>query len=137
MDLKLFLLLFTVFLFTSYLTELYIEQLRSFCLSLPSATEDVKWEKDLTFCVGGKMFAVAGLEPGPSVMSFKCTPDEFARLTELPGVIPAPYLARYNWVALESFDALGDEELEDLLRSSHELVFERLPASLKKKLSNQ
>ncbi|HUF02948.1 MAG TPA: MmcQ/YjbR family DNA-binding protein [Aridibacter sp.] len=110
-----------------------IEGLRAFCLSLPHATEDVKWEKDLTFCVGEKMFAVVGLEPGPAVMSFKCTPEKFAELTERPGVIPAPYLARYNWVALETFDALAEEELKALVRTSYELVFDKLPLSLKKK----
>ncbi len=31
--------------------------------SLPHATEQVQWEDNLVFKVGGKMFAVAALEP--------------------------------------------------------------------------
>lgn len=111
-----------------------IEDLRTFCLSLPHAVEDVKWERDLTFCVGEKMFAVAGLEPGPAVMSFKCTPEKFAELAERAGFFPAPYLARHKWVALETFDAVTDDELKELIRKSYELVFERLPGKLKEEL---
>ncbi|REJ76168.1 MAG: MmcQ/YjbR family DNA-binding protein [Acidobacteria bacterium] len=113
-----------------------VEKLRRFCLSLPHATEDVKWEKDLTFCIGEKMFAVAGLEPGPAVMSFKCTPDKFAELTEKEGVIPAPYLARYHWVALESYEAIPEEDLEQLVADSYRMVFEKLPKTIQKKLSD-
>ena len=40
--------------------------IRTFCLALPSVTEDVKWEKDLVFSIGAKMFAVKCLEPGPA-----------------------------------------------------------------------
>ena len=71
------------------------ERVREYCLSLPHATEEVLWQKDLVFKIGGKMFAAIGLDAGPaSQFSFKCTPEEFAELTELEGVIPAPYAAR-------------------------------------------
>lgn len=108
-----------------------IEQVQKFCLALPNATEDVKWGKDLCFCVGEKMFAVVGLEPGVAVGSFKCTPGKFAELVERQGIIPAPYVARYHWVALESFDALEDAEYKELLRKSYDLVYEKLPAKWK------
>ncbi|MBY0507838.1 MAG: MmcQ/YjbR family DNA-binding protein [Bryobacteraceae bacterium] len=101
--------------------------IRAFCLSLPHATEDVKWEKDLVFCIGAKMFAVTCLEPHTVSLSFKCTPESFAELVERPGVIPAPYLARAHWVALESEDALSRRELEPLLRTAYELVLAKLP----------
>ena len=114
-----------------------IDQIQDFCLSLPHATEDVKWGKDLCFCVGGKMFAVVGLEPGVAVGSFKCTPEKFAELVEREGIIPAPYVARYHWVALERFDALGDEEHRELLRKSYDLVFEKLPKKLRSNLGDE
>ena len=31
-----------------------IDEIRKYCLSMPHATEDVKWDNDLTFCVGKK-----------------------------------------------------------------------------------
>ena len=57
----------------------------------------MKWGQDLCFCVGGKMFAAVNLEP-PHQLGFKCTPEDFAELTEREGIIPAPYLARAMWV---------------------------------------
>ena len=53
-------------------------------------------------------------------MSFKCTPEMFAELTEREGIVPAPYVARYHWVALERFNALKDAELKTLLKNSYE-----------------
>ena len=105
--------------------------IRAYCLALPHATEDVKWEKDLTFCIGEKMFAVTCLEPSDVVLSFKCTPEAFAELVERPGIIPAPYLARAQWVALEHEDALTRRELEPLLRSAYELVLAKLPTRVR------
>lgn len=73
------------------------------------------------------MFAVLVLEPARVWLSLKATPEEFAELTERPGIIPAPYAARYYWIALESHDALPAGELKLLLRRSYELVFAKLP----------
>ena len=104
-----------------------LDRLRRFCMSLPEATEDVKWGQDLAFCVGKKMFAVVNLEP-PHQLSFKCTPDTFAELVEREGLIPAPYLARAMWVQEEQLgDALEPREREALLRMSYELVVAKLP----------
>ncbi len=103
------------------------EWFRQHCLNLPHATENVQWGADLVFKVSGKMFAVLVLEPAPHCCSFKCTPEDFAELTERPGIVPAPYLARARWVALESFDALPRADIQRLLAASHQLVFAKLP----------
>jgi len=111
-----------------------LEAIREYCLSFPHVTEDIQWEKDLLFRIGGKMFAVVGLEAGPCVMSFKCTPEKFAELTERAGIIPAPYVARYHWVGLERFDALTQKELKELISQSYEMVLAKLPKKAKDKL---
>jgi predicted DNA-binding protein (MmcQ/YjbR family) len=112
-----------------------LEQIRKFCLSLPHVTERVQWGNDLLFCIGDKMFAVAGLDAKyPTKLSFKCTPEKFAELVELEGIIPAPYVARYHWVALEDLDALSQRELKELLKTAYELVHDKLPLKVRKKL---
>ena len=112
-----------------------LEQIRKYCLSLPHATERVQWGNDLLFCIGEKMFAVAGLDAGyPTKLSFKCTPEKFAELVEREGIVPAPYVARYHWVALEDLDALDKKELKDLLKNAHQLVHDKLPLKIRKKL---
>jgi predicted DNA-binding protein (MmcQ/YjbR family) len=104
-----------------------IDWVRSYCMSLPHATESVQWGNDLVLKINGKMFAVVVLEPAKVWLSFKCSPEEFAQLIERPGIIPAPYSARYHWVALETEDALTVSELKTLLRRSYDLVVEKLP----------
>jgi predicted DNA-binding protein (MmcQ/YjbR family) len=111
-----------------------IEKVRAYCLSFPHVTEDVQWENDLLFRIGNKMFAVAALEASDHVLSFKCTPEKFAELVERDGIVPAPYVARYHWVALASFGALKESELKALLRNSYEMVLAKLPKKLRTQL---
>ncbi len=101
--------------------------LRKTCLAFPHTTVHVQWGYDLVFKISGKMFAVAPLEPAPVCLSFKCSEDSFAELTERANIIPAPYLARAKWVALETSDALPRGELAELLRGSYDLVVAKLP----------
>ena len=104
------------------------EQVREFCLGLPHVTEEVQWGNDLVFKIGGKMFAVSALDPAsPHRLSFKCTPEEFAELTERADIVPAPYVARYHWVALLRLNAVKAAELKRLLRDSYEMVKAKLP----------
>ena len=113
-----------------------IDWVRELCLSFPHATEQVTWGADLTFRVANKIFAVTVLEPAPVWLSFKCTPEVFAELTERPGIIPAPYLARAKWVALETKDALPANELAALLRQSYDMVYAGLPKRTQLHLTN-
>jgi predicted DNA-binding protein (MmcQ/YjbR family) len=109
--------------------------IRAHCLSLPHATEHIQWGDDLIFKIAGKMFAGAPLSPARIALSFKCTPEEFAELIERPGVIPAPYMARAYWVALEKHDALPAAEIKRRLTRSYELVFAKLPKKTQLELS--
>jgi predicted DNA-binding protein (MmcQ/YjbR family) len=107
----------------------YVDWVRAFCLSLPHATEDVQWEHNLLFRIAGKMFCIANLEPGisPTKIAFKCTPEKFAELVEIEGIIPAPYMARNHWVAMIEVDALRQPEVKELIQSSYQLILEKLP----------
>jgi len=103
------------------------EWVRKLCKSLPYTTEEVLWGDNLVFKVGGKMYAVMPLEPARRWLSFKVTEAEFAELCEREGVIPAPYSARYHWVALETEDAIPVSELKQLIRQAYALVRAKLP----------
>jgi predicted DNA-binding protein (MmcQ/YjbR family) len=109
-------------------------RVRDLCLSFPSATEHVIWGNDLTFKVGGKMFAHTVLEPAPVWLSFKTSPDSYVELTERPNIIPAPYLARAQWVALETRDALDSAELSNRLREAYDLIAAKLPKKTRESL---
>jgi len=113
-----------------------VESIRKLCLGFPRATEQVQWGYDLVFKIGGKMFAITPLEPAPVFLTFKATDESFADLTERPGIIPAPYLARAKWVALENADALSPQELASLLRLSYDLVLAKLPKKTRERLAS-
>ena len=104
-----------------------IDWLRSVCLSFPQTTEQMQWGDDLVFKVAGKMFAVAPLCPAPVILSFKCSGEDFADLTEREGFIPAPYMARAQWVAMQPEASMPVTELKRLLRNSYDLVVAKLP----------
>jgi predicted DNA-binding protein (MmcQ/YjbR family) len=102
-----------------------LDSIRSYCLSLPRATEDVQWGNDLLFRISGKIFAAMSLEP-PHSLSFKCTSEKFDELIEFEGIIPAPYMARNKWVMLEHLDALKDSEIKGLIKDSYGMIFSKL-----------
>ncbi len=114
----------------------YLDWVRIFCLSLPHATEDVQWEHDLLFRIAGKMFCVANLEPGvsPTKIAFKCTPEKFAELVEIDGIIPAPYMARNHWVAMLDMNALRQPEIKELIEESYRMIWAKLPKKTQSEL---
>jgi predicted DNA-binding protein (MmcQ/YjbR family) len=85
----------------------------------------------LCFKIGGKMFAVLGLDRVR--LTFKCAPESFAELIEREDIVPSPYLARYNWVMLNRLDAVGWDELRQLIQASYEMVSAKAPAKKSKK----
>ena len=107
----------------------YLDWVRAFCLSFPKATEDVQWEHDLLFRIAGKMFCIANLEPAvsPTKICFKCTPEKFAELVEIDGIIPAPYMARNHWVAMLDMDVLRQPEIKELITESYQMILAKLP----------
>jgi predicted DNA-binding protein (MmcQ/YjbR family) len=110
-----------------------IETLREICSSLTAVTEDVKWENDLVFSVGDKMFCVASLEP-PFSCSFKVPDDEFDELSNQNGFMPAPYMARAKWVLATDPSNFNKKEWERYIKQSYELVKIKLTKKLREKL---
>jgi predicted DNA-binding protein (MmcQ/YjbR family) len=112
-----------------------IEWVRQHCLSHPYTTEQIQWGNDLLFKVGGKMFAGVPLEPARVWLTVKADPEEFPELVERPGVIPAPYLARAKWIAIENERSLPRAEVLRLVTKSYDMVFANLPKKLQAELA--
>jgi len=107
-----------------------IDGVRAICKKLPDVTEGIKWGADLCFMVGEKMFCVTSLD-GPLTASFKVTDEEFGAMSVRPGIIPAPYVARYKWVMVENPKALTKKEWEFYITQSYDLVKAKLPKKKK------
>lgn len=111
-----------------------IEQAKTLCRSLPGATEDIKWGTNRVFSVGAKMFAVTGDDAASRGISFKVDDERFLELTDRPGIVPAPYLARARWVLIDDMHAVSDAEAAALLQRSYQLVFGKLTKKLQREI---
>jgi len=103
-------------------------------MSFPGVTEQIQCEIDLLFKVGGKMFVVCGTQSA-SAISLKANPEKFDELVEIPRVIPAPYLARNKWVAIQNKNGLKIPEIKNLIKESYELVFSKPPKKIKDEIN--
>ena len=104
-----------------------LAEYNAFCAALPATTHVVQWGGADVWKVGGKMFAVLRApEAKQQSLSFKAGDDSFAILTQQPGIVPAPYLARAKWVRLDRPSRLKPAELKAYLARAHALVAARL-----------
>ena len=115
-------------------TQMNTEEIQNICRQLPGVTEDIKWEHDLVFSVGEKMFCVVGLDQSPVTASFKVRDDEFEEICTWPGFKPAPYVAKYKWVWIEDINKMKKADWKKYLQQSYELVKNKLSLKLRKQL---
>lgn len=104
-----------------------VAQLESLCRRWPGVTRDIKWGDNLVLSVGDKMFVMThadGREGGR--LAFKVADERFLELTDLPGVVPAPYLARAHWVSITEPCRFTTSELQALLLEAYASVRARL-----------
>lgn len=110
-----------------------IETLRELVVNLPAVTEEVKWDNDLCFLIGGKMFCVASLTP-PLKVSFKATEEDFNKLIDSEGIIPAPYMARNKWVQVINVNSISLKEWQFYINQSYNLIKAKLTKKVKMEL---
>jgi predicted DNA-binding protein (MmcQ/YjbR family) len=115
------------------MTNIDAERIRAYLLTLPHAVETMQWGANLVFwvgdkAIGGKMFALVNLDgDGKAVISYAAGPERYSELLEIEGIIPAPYMARIFWVAVERWEVFRTPEWERELRAAHAITFNKLP----------
>jgi predicted DNA-binding protein (MmcQ/YjbR family) len=93
-------------------------------LAPPGATLSIQWGDDRVYKVGDKMFAAT--DGAGSNLSLKVTDIAFEALTGDGRARPAPYMARAKWVMFDDVASLEAAEVEDWLKTAHELVAAKL-----------
>lgn len=104
------------------------DTLLAMCGSWPGVTADIKWEDDRILSVANKMFcglALAGAKRGQ--LSFKVDPDRFLEFTDMPGIHPAPYMARAHWVSVSPAAQPDAATLKLWLASAYAQIVAKLP----------
>lgn len=109
------------------------DEFDSLCGTLPSTTHVVQWGGASVWKVGGKIFAICGPwgDGAHQKISFKCSRFSYEILTQQTGIVPAPYLARAEWVQVQAPDALTDGELRAYIEQAHGIIAAKLSKSLR------
>jgi predicted DNA-binding protein (MmcQ/YjbR family) len=114
---------------------LTLAQLKALCGPWPGVTHDVKWSDNSVFSVGDKMFAMTPSDGGEGGrLSFKVDDDRFLALTDRPGIIPAPYLARAHWISITEPQRFATSELAAFVLDAYSLIRAKLTKKLQAEL---
>lgn len=109
------------------LTPDQLAQLQACALALPGARRELLWDGVTVLKVEGKMFATFVAD----ALAYKVADADFLALSGLPGVRPAPYLARAHWISVGDTAALSLADLQAGLAASHRLVLSKLPKKVR------
>jgi predicted DNA-binding protein (MmcQ/YjbR family) len=106
------------------------EELLTYCLTKPGAWEDEPWEGDTVAKVHDKIFAFLGSGDVGSV-GVKCgltrdEADEWLARYPLDASVMA-YIGRSGWNTLTVGSGIPDDEIQEAVDTSYDLVVSRLP----------
>ena len=98
----------------------------TFCGGFKGAENVVQWGGASVWKIGGKVFAIYS-DWGRDADAVVLKPSEMAReiWRDAPGVRLAPYLGRAGWIQID-FDAMSDEELQNLIEGSFAIIAAKL-----------
>jgi predicted DNA-binding protein (MmcQ/YjbR family) len=110
--------------------------IRALLLSKPGATEDFPFgPEDAVAKVGGKMFALMGVQDPPTSIILKCDPDYAQELrAEYAAITTAPYMSKQHWNAVALDGTVPDELLLSLIDDSYRLVVKGLTRKQREEL---
>jgi predicted DNA-binding protein (MmcQ/YjbR family) len=101
-----------------------IPELRVACQRLLGSAETFPFGLDtLVLKVGGKIYALIGLNSEPLTLSLKCNPVQAEALRQAhPSIVPGYHLNKQHWNTLTLSGSLPDQLVSELLTHSYELV---------------
>jgi len=116
-----------------------IEYFRDYCLSLPGTTEKMPWTKHeyenmLVFCVADKWFAFVDIDKF-EFCNLKCEPEISAELQEhYQGITPGWHMNKTHWISVYFDMDVPDKVIEQLIKSSYDLIVASLPRKKRENL---
>jgi predicted DNA-binding protein (MmcQ/YjbR family) len=105
------------------------ERLKEFCARLPGAAVQLHGEPAniLVYGVDGKRFAhFKTSQPEQWRFSIKVPSERFLELTDVPGIKPARWLARFHWITIVDVRSVPDDQLRELVQWSYRKALESL-----------
>ena len=102
------------------------DDLKRYCGALPGAESRLYGHPSniLVYFVGGKRFAwFKTSEPERWRFTIRTTPDRFLELTDVPGIKPARFMARFHWVTIVDARRVPEDYLRELVDWSYRKAF--------------
>lgn len=114
-----------------------VAAVKEHCSSYPGASSRLFGPPSnvLVFYSGGRKFAYFKTsEPEQWRFSIRTTPERFLELTDVPGIKPARYLARFHWVTIVNVSAVPPDYLQELISWSYAKAVARPRKTAKSRL---
>ncbi len=111
-----------------------VDELREYCLSKKGCTESFPFDEyTLVFKVGGKMFALTGLDATEPSVNLKCDPERSEELRERYAEIkPGYHMSKVHWNTVMLRGSLSEAFIRELIDHSYMLIMQSLPAKIRK-----
>lgn len=109
-----------------------VEDFRDYCLSKKGVTESFPFDNStIVFKIGGKLFALAGIEFFASV-NLKCDPERSIELREtFNGIKPGFHMNKKHWNTVTVDSDVPNQLLLELIDHSFELVYKSLTKKIR------
>jgi predicted DNA-binding protein (MmcQ/YjbR family) len=113
------------------------DQIVSYCLNKPGAVETWPFGDGVAvFKVAGKLFALCPVDADPPEVSLKCDPTLATALRSTYRVVrPGYHLNKRHWNTVTLDGSVDDDEVEDWIDHSYDLVVAKLPRTERAALS--
>ena len=110
-----------------------LSELTSTLLAFAGATEEYPWgSSPMVIKVGGKMFAIVGLEADPLKISLKADPeDAIIQRNMYEAVQPGYHLNKEHWNTVTLDDSIPDKLLKQMIDESYQLISKKLSRKVK------
>lgn len=115
-----------------------IETLRKYCLHFPGVEETLPFGPDtLVYKVGGKIFALTGLDDEECSVNLKCDPEKAVELRDTypDHVFPGYHMNKKHWNTVFTERGLPEKLVLSWIDHSYHLVASALPEKVKKNYS--
>lgn len=116
-----------------------LDNLRAHCLSKSGVTEETPFDAmTLVYKVGGKIFALTGLNDNPLEVNLKCDPERAIELREqYAAVRPGYHMNKTHWNTVVADGSIRDSLLREWVDHSYELVVRSLPKAVRAQLNEE
>lgn len=116
-----------------------LDDFREYCLSKKGVSEDTPFGPEtLVFRIGGKLFALTGINSYPPTANLKCDPERAIQLREEHrDITPGYHMNKKHWNTVQLEGNLSHSLLCELIDHSYDLVYQSLPKAIKAELEAQ